>query len=299
MQFNGEKYGYIVNLQGDIVGLIDSAGTEVVKYVYDAWGKILSTTGSLASTLGSIQPFLYRGYVYDQETKLYYLRSRFYCAHHGRMLNIDTFIEAITFSRLNLFAYCLNNPSNRFDPSGNASINAMTSPYLNSLYMSQYYVKSAHDYREIVIDGMVELGYQYEEVSVMSDMQLYECLVNEVANTMNYNTKKGSMRIPNDTKAMMLLQELVIYSSDYSANQRYYALDIANACLERYSKETGTNFGIPADKIALEIRLHYDIYTLLQKFSINEEHTRVTDIIPTEGNIFQKGIDALYSWGIK
>ena len=62
MQFNGEKYGYIVNLQGDVVGLIDNTGTEVVKYVYDAWGKILSTTGSLASTLGTIQPFRYRGY---------------------------------------------------------------------------------------------------------------------------------------------------------------------------------------------------------------------------------------------
>ena len=56
MQFNGEKYGYVVNLQGDIVGLIDNTGTEVVKYVYDAWGKIFSTTGSLASTLAIIQP---------------------------------------------------------------------------------------------------------------------------------------------------------------------------------------------------------------------------------------------------
>jgi hypothetical protein len=37
----------------------------VVKYTYDAWGKVLSTTGSLAATLGTIQPFRYRGYVYD------------------------------------------------------------------------------------------------------------------------------------------------------------------------------------------------------------------------------------------
>ena len=81
--------------------------------------------------------------------------------------------------------------------------------------------------------------------------------------------------------------------------RRIYACDVANACLTRYSRETGTDFDIPADKIALEIRLHYNIYTLLKKFSINEEHTRVTDIIPTEGNIFQKGIDALYSWGVK
>jgi YD repeat-containing protein len=65
VQFNGTKYAYIQNLQGDIVGIVDSNGTEVVKYTYDAWGKVLSTTGSLAATLGTIQPFRYRGYVYD------------------------------------------------------------------------------------------------------------------------------------------------------------------------------------------------------------------------------------------
>lgn len=59
MNFNGTKYGYIVNLQGDVLGLIDSTGAEAVKYTYDAWGKALSTTGSLASTLGAIQPFRY------------------------------------------------------------------------------------------------------------------------------------------------------------------------------------------------------------------------------------------------
>ena len=38
VQFNGTKYAYIHNLQGDIVGLIDTSGTEVVKYTYGAWG---------------------------------------------------------------------------------------------------------------------------------------------------------------------------------------------------------------------------------------------------------------------
>lgn len=69
---------YIHNLQGDIVGIIDSNGNEVVQYTYDAWGKVLSTAGTMASTLGTVQPFRYRGYVYDVETGLYYLRSRYY-----------------------------------------------------------------------------------------------------------------------------------------------------------------------------------------------------------------------------
>ena len=45
-------YYYLRNAQNDIVKLIDSSGSTVVEYTYDSWGKLLSTSGSLASTLG-------------------------------------------------------------------------------------------------------------------------------------------------------------------------------------------------------------------------------------------------------
>ena len=57
VNINGTKYGYIANLQRGMLGLIDSNGNEVVRYIYDAWSKVLSTTGFLVSTLGTIQPF--------------------------------------------------------------------------------------------------------------------------------------------------------------------------------------------------------------------------------------------------
>ena len=57
-------YYYLRNAQNDIVKLIDSSGSTVVEYCYDSWGKPLSTSGSLASTLGKNNPFRYRGYVY-------------------------------------------------------------------------------------------------------------------------------------------------------------------------------------------------------------------------------------------
>ena len=76
VSYNGVIYTYIHNLQGDIVGLLDNSGTLVVEYKYDAWGKPISTTGSLAAMLGKRNPFRYRGYVYDEESSLYYLRSR-------------------------------------------------------------------------------------------------------------------------------------------------------------------------------------------------------------------------------
>ena len=59
--------------------LADSSnGNAVVWYTYDAWGNVLTVGGSLANTLGKLNPFRYRSYIYDSESKLYYLQSRYY-----------------------------------------------------------------------------------------------------------------------------------------------------------------------------------------------------------------------------
>ena len=68
---NGTYYYYLRNGQGDVVKLIDGTGATVVEYTYDSWGKQLSCTGTLATTLGALNPFRYRGYVYDEETQAY------------------------------------------------------------------------------------------------------------------------------------------------------------------------------------------------------------------------------------
>ena len=122
VEFNGTKYGYLYNLQGDVIGLIDSANTEVVKYTYDAWGKPLSVTGSLANTIGYYNPFRYRGYVYDVETGLYYLRSRYYNPSWGRSLSTDYLLAKIGDKYAgNLFAYAHNAPIARADSDGTDS----------------------------------------------------------------------------------------------------------------------------------------------------------------------------------
>jgi len=94
VNFNGTKYHYLHNLQGDIIGLVDASGNIVVEYKYDAWGKIIARTGSLVSTLGYLNPFRYRGYVYDEETGLYYLRSRYYNPVWCRFINADVCLRA-------------------------------------------------------------------------------------------------------------------------------------------------------------------------------------------------------------
>ena len=117
--YQEEVYIYVRNLQGDIVAILDTAGNLVVEYSYDAWGNLLTCTGSMASTLGLDNPLRYRGYVYDTETGLYYLQSRYYNPKWGRFINADAFPSTgQSFTGNNMFAYCGNNPVSRADDCG-------------------------------------------------------------------------------------------------------------------------------------------------------------------------------------
>ena len=117
--YNGVPYAYVKSLQGDVIAILDAAGNVVVSYVYDAWGAPIGKSGELAETLGKVQPFRYRGYVFDEETGLYYLRSRYYNPGWGRFVNADALITDNTgLLCQNLFAYCCNEPVRLEDSEG-------------------------------------------------------------------------------------------------------------------------------------------------------------------------------------
>ena len=116
--YNGTMYFYVKNLRGDVIRIIDLAGTEVASYVYDSWGNIKDTKGD--TTVRELNPIRYRGYVYDTETSLYYLQSRYYDPFTGRFLNADIYCDTGTDTTLstNMFAYCENNPIIHVDKTG-------------------------------------------------------------------------------------------------------------------------------------------------------------------------------------
>ncbi len=123
--YNGTAYSYVKNLQGDIVAILNSAGTAVVCYTYDAWGRPISKSGTLASTLGTLNPFRYRSYTYDEETELYYLGSRYYSFKSSRYINADSYMpNSHNNSCYNLYHYCGNNPIVYADPDGREAIAA-------------------------------------------------------------------------------------------------------------------------------------------------------------------------------
>ena len=129
VEFNGTAYTYLHNLQGDVVGLLDSSGTLMVEYKYDAWGKPLSTTGTLGDTLGKCNPFRYRGYVFDDETGLCYIGIRVYDPGLLRFNSTDDY-SLVANNDKNLYAYCNNNSVARVDANGNLWFVAALEPVL-------------------------------------------------------------------------------------------------------------------------------------------------------------------------
>ena len=101
--------------------------TVVANYEYDAWGRVVSVKYAngndinVSNHIGVINPIRYRGYYYDSETGFYYLKSRYYDPAICRFISADdpSYLGAgETTQGLNLFAYCLNDPVNYSDSSG-------------------------------------------------------------------------------------------------------------------------------------------------------------------------------------
>ncbi|MBQ3526993.1 MAG: DUF4329 domain-containing protein [Clostridia bacterium] len=118
-------YYFAKNLQGDVTSILDAQGNVVANYRYDAYGYIISVTDangnyvSSATHIANLNPFRYRGYMYDEESGFYYLRSRYYDPYVGRFINADGLVSTGQgLDGYNMFAYCGNNPVMRQDISG-------------------------------------------------------------------------------------------------------------------------------------------------------------------------------------
>ena len=121
-----EKYSYIKDALGDICYIVDESGLPVIQYIYDEWGNVnqtvlVSNNVSKYVLIGNVNPFRYRGYVYDFETKLYYLKSRYYdpFTHSFTSLDKYSYIDETSISGVNLYCYCNNNPIMYMDEDGN------------------------------------------------------------------------------------------------------------------------------------------------------------------------------------
>ena len=119
-----DVYFFKKNLQGDIIAVLDDAGTLLVSYVYDAWGNCTTTyhNSTTSSSIAAKNPFRYRGYYYDTDLRLYYCGSRYYDPVIGRFISSDIsdvlLATPMGLTDKNLYAYCDNNPVVRVDRNG-------------------------------------------------------------------------------------------------------------------------------------------------------------------------------------
>ena len=132
IMYDSAPYILRKNAQGDVIALCDSKGEVVARYVYDAWGnhKVLNPDGTentSAGFIGNINPIRYRGYYYDKDLGLYWLKTRFYDPQTGRFISPDSveYLDPETLGGINLYAYCNNNPVMNVDPNGTAFLSIL------------------------------------------------------------------------------------------------------------------------------------------------------------------------------
>ena len=101
------------NGHGDVTAILDASSNVIASYYYDAFGVHLSSTGAASN------PYRYSGYIFDEETGLYYLKARYYDPETARFLSEDTYLgQAGDPLSLNLYAYVKYNPLKYYDPTG-------------------------------------------------------------------------------------------------------------------------------------------------------------------------------------
>ena len=164
-------FKYVTDCLGSVIEikeLVDGALESRLKCSYDAWGN-RTVSGGTAITIdgysilmSNLNPFYYRGYYYDIETKFYYLQTRYYDPALGRFINPDTidYLDPESINGLNLYCYCGNNPIMYTDPSGHFAISTLVFSIVIGAVLA---VGTA--YGDDVIENVQEDGFQWSDIT--------------------------------------------------------------------------------------------------------------------------------------
>ena len=105
----GGTYFYHADGLGSITSLTDGSGQLAASYVYDSFGNLTASTGTITN------PFQYTGREFDSETGLYYYRARYYDPASGRFVSEDP----VRFKGgMDFYRYVGNSPTDFIDPFG-------------------------------------------------------------------------------------------------------------------------------------------------------------------------------------
>jgi RHS repeat-associated protein len=115
---DGKKYYYLFDGLGTIVGMTDSTGSDVNRYVYDPYGNIISQQ----EQSGLNNPWKFAAGYLDSGTSLYKFGTRYDDPTLGRWMQQDPVGGSLgDLNSANRYTYAGDNPVNMVDPSGKLS----------------------------------------------------------------------------------------------------------------------------------------------------------------------------------
>lgn len=181
---SANKYFYVNDRLGSVRQVIDMYGSVERNYTYSPFGQLLE---SGAAEGAPSNPFMFTGQWFDDEISQYYLRARMYDPVLMRFTSRDPvrgkFREPMT---LHVYLYCLNDPINHTDPTGEliglpgtSYIRAkMAAVHVGILGMVQRFVMTLNlqnawldfrlamtDLRGIGIQGMISMHNAFSNVA--------------------------------------------------------------------------------------------------------------------------------------
>jgi len=163
-----KTYYYIKDNDNTITGITDKDGNLLVYYKYGAYGMLIDF--EVAEDYGYLvltNPLLYRDYIYDIETGLYYLQSRYYAPQIGRFISADSVLDTNsgTVMCTNLYAYCENNPRNNIDPDGNLLLSSRSYCLRKSHFTLNFNVSIP---LKILVNDIKQKGYALAILSIIN-----------------------------------------------------------------------------------------------------------------------------------
>ena len=282
LKYKGEQYYFIKNIQNDIIGILNSNLEQIVSYEYDSWGQVISIKDNNGNNItdgtniGIINPYRYRSYRYDSETKLYYLNSRYYNPEWGRFINADGTVcdTGAGLIGTNMYIYCSNNPINNMDPSGRF--------ILFIAFLSAISAKSTLDI----------FGYNNTTNMFVNSLTNKSELSEKTKNSL-INKTKNSKEVKKEIKRVIDANNGNNFSNYKSKELNFAAKDDLHLSIGRVTETTISGIKNQDNSWNISIKL-YDKYD----FDIKKEQ----GIVETINNIASKmediGILHSYEWDI-
>jgi len=241
-----------------VLEIHNGPGELTAKYTYDAWGKLISITDASGAALGTNSfayhiSVRYRGYIYDNETGLYYLQSRYYDPEVCRFINCDD-VHYIGTSEsevsYNPFAYCENDAVNNVDPSGYAVNVHVSVKYFYNSYAGRNSLN-----QHIFIFQYLKYGYNYD---YSDPSQIGKSYFPAIVVVWDKKYIKLDLCFESNTKKKGIAANKKYLRAFSMENMCYYLAEYSMQC---YKQVFSKKYPLRSVKgIELEILLHFYMY---------------------------------------